>query len=335
MQPPEHRQPPTDAAETVFRRNGLEVLTGRANPELAKKVGTILNVTVDQPVSTFADGEIRIQIGPSLDRKDVFIVQPTSPPRVNDYAVELALMIDAARRASSAEITAIIPYFGYSRQDRKDRSRVPISSEVFAKWYEQRGAMRIVTVDIHSEQQQGFFNGPWDNLRASYTLVPALKDQGLAENVVVVSPDKGGVPRATEYARLLGTNELAVVYKHRDIHLHDQTNTLFMVGEVSNRNVVIVDDLISTFRTGTKAATLLKQNGAERIIFAATHGLFTEDALQRLDDSPIDEVWITDSIAHRTEVLQHPKIHSASIAPLLAESIHRIHKGIPLHDLIP
>jgi|SRR6185369_1125107 len=301
------------------------LLTGRANPKLAHAIGKKLGVAVDEPVSSFADGEIRVRINSNVRRRMVVIVQPTSTP-ANDHIMELLFMIDAAKRASSSEVVVVLPYYGYSRQDRKEMSRVPISSSVVASLFMHAGADRILTLDIHSEQQEGFINKPWDNIFGSYSLIPEIKKRNL-QNPVVAAPDKGGMVRATGYAKLLHVKELALVYKERDIKLHDVSNTLAMIGEVEGKDVLIVDDMISTGGTIVNAANYIREKGAKSVRIAATHGLFSGDALQKISDSAIDEVIVTDSIAHREEVLKNSKITIVSVAPLLAEAINRIRTG--------
>lgn len=309
----------------MSNKDDFVILTGRSNPELAKAIGKILEVPVDEPISVFADGEIRVRIQPNLRRRMVFIIQPTSTP-VNDHVMELLFMIDAAKRASASEVIAVIPYFGYSRQDRKEMSRVPISSSVIANALVGAGVDRILTLDIHSEQQEGFIAKPWDNVFGSYSILPELKKKEL-KDIVVAAPDKGGMVRATGYARLLGSDSLALVYKKRDIMLNNVSNTLAMIGNVKDRDVVVIDDLIDTAGTIVNAVNYIKSKGAKSIRVVATHGIFSGDALKRIEASEIDEMIVTDSIAQRDEIRNHPKITVVSVAPLLAEAIKRIRSG--------
>jgi ribose-phosphate pyrophosphokinase len=309
------------------------LLTGRANPELAHAIGKKLGIEITNPITAFSDGEIRVRIKSNLRRRTVFIIQPTSAP-VNDNLMELILMADAARRASATEIVAVIPYYGYSRQDRKEMSRVPISSSVVAKMLVTAGVDRILTVDIHSEQQEGFIHEPWDNLFGSYSILPELQKRNLT-NLVVASPDKGGILQATAYAKLLGAKEIAVVYKQRDINLNDVSNTLAMIGEVEGKNVLLVDDMISTAGTIANAANHIKMKGAKSIRVAATHGIFSGDALKYIQDSAIEELLITDTIAQPEIVRNNPKITIVSVAQLLAEAILRVKSGKSIsEDLI-
>lgn len=301
------------------------LLSGRSNPQLAKDIGKILKKEVDYPISVFSDGEIRVKISPNLRRRHVCIIQSTSSP-VNDNLMELLLMIDAAKRASASEIVAVIPYFGYSRQDRKEMSRVPISASLVAGLIDHAGADRILTVDIHSEQAEGFTQKPWDNVYASYSLVPELTKRKL-KDLIIASPDKGGVVRATGYARLLDASGIVIVYKDRDINVNDASEALTMVGNVKGKDVLIVDDIISTGGTLLNAADYLKSQGARSVRAAVTHGLFTGSALEEIEKSTIDEIIVTDTIAQRDKIVNNPKITIVSIAPLVAGAISRIQSG--------
>ncbi|HWY79038.1 MAG TPA: ribose-phosphate diphosphokinase [Candidatus Sulfotelmatobacter sp.] len=301
------------------------LLTGRANLELAASVGKILNTEVTCPISSFSDGELRVRIQPNLRRRMVFLLQPTSSP-VNDHIMELILMADAAKRASASEITAVIPYFGYARQDRKEMSRVPISASAIATLLINAGVDRIVTIDVHSEQLEGSIKQPWDNLFASYSLLPAIKKLHL-KDLVVASPDKGGFLQAAAYAKLLQTEGIAIAYKQRDIAFNDVSNTLGMIGEVKDKDVLLVDDIIGTAGTIVHAANFMKQKGARNVLVAAAHGVFSGDALQKINASGINELIISDTIRPREEVLKNKKITIVSVAPLLAEAIRRIKTG--------
>src|SRR3989338_6068602 len=236
--------------------NGFVLLTGTANLKLAQDVAKILGKNVDETVSVFADGEKRIVIPENLRKRDVFIIQPTCPP-VDANIMELFLIIDAAKRSSASEVSAIIPYFAYSRQDRKDRPRVPISASIIARLIEYAGADRILTVDIHSEQEPGFVEIPWDNLYSSYSFLPYLKKH-FGKNLIIASPDKGGVLKAAFYADLLGADGIAIVYKERNVEKANESKALDLVGEVEDKDVLIVDDMIDTAGTLCEAAKLLQ-----------------------------------------------------------------------------
>lgn len=305
--------------------NNFVLLTGTANPFLSRGIARILKKDLNESVSVFSDGETRIRIPSNLRRRIVYIIQSTST-KVNDHIMELILLIDAAKRASAKEVVAIIPYFGYSRQDRKEMPRVPISASVIANMIEHAGADRIVTIDIHSEQQEGFIRKPWDNLYGSYSLLPEIKKKKLS-NLVVASPDKGGVARATGYAKLLGATGIAIVYKERDIALNNKSEALEMVGNARDKNVLLVDDMIDTGGTIVNAANYIKQKGAKSVRVAATHGLFSGQAIDRINKSMIDEVIVTDTILLKDEAMNSPKITVVSVAGLLAEAIKRIQTG--------
>lgn len=303
----------------------IVLISGRANLDLANEVGKILKKEIFCPITSFADSEIRVKGLPNLRKRPVFIIQPTSSP-VNDHIMELILLIDAAKRASASEITAVVPYFGYSRQDRKETPRVPISSSVVASLIEHTGADRIVTVDIHSEQQEGFIQKPWDNLYASYSLLPVITAKHFSR-LVVASPDKGGMLRATGYARLLNAEGVAIVYKERDVKLNNVSHALGMIGDVAGADVLLIDDMIDTAGTIANAADYIMNMGAKSVQAAAAHGLFSGDALDKIAKSALQEVFITNSIMPREDVLQNKKITIVSIAPLLAEAIKRIQSG--------
>lgn len=300
---------------------------------LAGKIAKRLGMEVHSPISVFSDGEIRVKFPENVRRHHVFIIQSTCPP-VNDSLMELVFMIDAARRSSADEITVVIPYFGYARQDRKEMPRVPISASVVASILENAGADRIVTLDIHSEQQQGFIKAPWDNLYGSYSLIPEIKKRNL-KNLVIGAPDKGGMARATGYAKLLGADGIALVYKERDLQLNNKSSTLAMIGEVKGKNVLITDDMIDTGGTVVNAARYFKEQGAEKIIITTTHGVFSGDAPEKFKDSSIDELIVTDTVPLREEMKSNKKITIVSVADLLALAIERIESGESIsRDLI-
>lgn len=314
--------------------NGFVLLTGTANLKLAKDVAKILGKNADETVTTFADGEKRIVIPENLRRRDVFIIQPTCPP-VDTNIMELLLIIDAAKRSSASEVTAIIPYFGYSRQDRKDKPRVPVSASLVARLIEFAGADRILTVDIHSEQEPGFVEIPWDNLYSSYSLLPELKKYS-GSNLVVASPDKGGVPKATFYADLLDAGGVAIVYKERDVMKTNKSRVLDMIGDVNGKDVLIVDDMIDTAGTICDAAKLFKERGAKSVSAAATHGLFSDPAPARIQASVLDKIFITDTVPLRKVILEDHKFMVISVAKLLAEAISCIYNGDSISEkLIP
>ena len=249
--------------------------------------------------------------------------------------MELFLIIDAAKRSSASEVSAIIPYFGYSRQDRKDRPRVPISASIIARLIEYAGADRILTVDIHSEQEPGFVEIPWDNLYSSYSFLPYLKGQ-FTSNLIIASPDKGGVLKAAFYADLLDADGVAIVFKERDVMKANESKALDMIGDVKDKDVLIVDDMIDTAGTICDAANLIKERGAKKVVALATHGLFSDPAPQRIKDSSLDKIFITDTVPIRKEMLENPKLEVISVAKLLAEAISCIYNGDSISEkLIP
>ncbi len=311
----------------------MVLLGGLANKPLAQSIADILKKKIYFPTSKFADGEYKIQIPVSLTNESVFIIQPTSKP-VNDNIMELLLLCDAAKRAGAIEIVAVLPYYGYSRQDRKDEPRVPISSAVIASALKNSGATRIITLDIHSEQQQGFFDGPWDNLYGSYVLIPFIRKLRL-KNPVIVSPDKGGAPRANAFAKFLKIDDVAIVFKERDTKVKNESTALYVIGNVKNRELIIVDDMIDTAGTMLNATKMLKKEGASKIYLVATHGLFSEKALENISDKSIDQVYCTDTVPLDELILKCNKVKVISVAPLLAEVIRRTIKGEALsEDLI-
>ncbi len=314
--------------------NGFVLLTGTANLKLAKDIARILGKNIDETVTTFADGEKRIIIPENLRKRDVFIIQPTCPP-VDSNIIELFLIIDAAKRSSASEVTAVIPYFGYSRQDRKDRPRVPMSASIIARLIEYSGADRILTIDIHAEQEPGFVEIPWDNLYASYSLLPILKKE-FSKNLIIASPDKNGVARATFYAELLDAEGIAIVFKERDVSKSNESKALDMIGNVKDKVVLLVDDMIDTGGTIVEAANLIQSRGAKSISVAATHGLFSDPAPQKIKTSPIDRIFITDTVPIRKDLLKNPKLTIISVAKLLAEAIGCIYNGDSMSEkLIP
>lgn len=318
---------------TIFGMDNVVIFSGNSNQQLSNAVAHHLGMQVgDALVSKFNDGEIRIQIKENVRNKDIFVIQSTCPSpeqqrSVNDNLMELYLMVRALKRASSNSITVIMPYYGYARQDRKVEPRVPISAADVAMLLEAAGADRIVAVDLHCGQIQGFFrNIPVDNLFASIVFTPYFAQKDL-ENIVVVSPDAGGVTRAKQFLHELKDHqingEMAMIIKQRKgAGVIDVMN---IVGNVKGADAIIVDDLCDTAGTLVKAAQLLKDNGARRVFAAITHPVFSGPALERIRNSAIDEIVISDTIKLGSEAPVN--IHQLSISPLLAETIKRIHKG--------
>lgn len=307
-------------------KNKVVLLSGNSNLELSEKIASLLNIPLYKPVRRFADSEAMVQIPTNIRREHVIILQSTCPPNVDSNIIELFLMIDAAKRASAKEITVIIPYFGYARQDRKDKPRVPVSSAAIAKTIEFLGADRICTVDIHADQEQGFVSIPWDNLYGSFTLLPEIEDLD-PKDLIVASPDKGGVLKATAYSSRLNAQGIAIVFKERDVNTENKSQALDMIGDVKGKNVLLVDDMIDTGGTLCNAADLLYARGAKSVIASATHGLFTRDALEKINKSAIEKVIVTDTVPLKEEVLKNPKIKVVTIAPLLSRAIEIMVNG--------
>jgi ribose-phosphate pyrophosphokinase len=302
--------------------NRLMVFSGNANPPLAQSIANYLRLNLGKAViNEFSDGEIMVEIMENVRGRDVFVVQPTCAP-TNNNLMELLVMVDALRRASAARITTVIPYFGYARQDRRPRSaRVPITAKVVAKMIGDVGADRVLTVDLHSDQIQGFFDVPVDNVYASPILLGDVWRQKYP-NLMVVSPDVGGVVRARALAKRLDDAELAIIDKRRP--KANVAKVMHIIGEVEGRSCVLVDDLVDTAGTLCQAAKALKDNGAERVVAYCTHPVLSGDAIINISDSDLDELVVTDSIPLRPDAQACPRIRQLSIAEMLAEAIRRI-----------
>lgn len=303
--------------------NDLMIFAGNANLELAQRIAKILNTRLGKVgVETFSDGEICVEILENVRGRDVFIIQPTCQP-TNNHLMELIVMIDAMRRASVKRVTAVVPYYGYSRQDRKPRSsRVPITAKVVANMLASVKLDRLLTVDLHADQIQGFFDLPIDNVYASPIL---LKDiwQQRHEDLLVVSPDVGGVVRARALAKRLGDAELAIIDKRRP--KANVSEVMNIIGDVSGKNCVIVDDLVDTAGTLCKAAAALKEHGAVSVSAYCTHPVLSGDAIKNISESVLDELVVTNTIPLSTEAQACDRIRQLSVAEMLAETIRRIH----------
>jgi len=297
---------------------------GNANPVLAREIATHLGIELGQAkVGRFSDGEVDIELNQNVRARDVFVVQPTCHP-TNEYLVELLLMVDAFKRASARRITAVIPYFGYARQDRRPRStRVPISAKVVANLLESVGIDRVLTMDLHADQIQGFFDIPVDNIYASPVLLSDLKSKNYPD-LVVISPDVGGVVRARALAKQLGC-DLAIIDKRRP--QANVSEVMHVIGDIEGRNCVIMDDMIDTAGTLVKAAEVLKERGAGKVYAYCTHPVFSGPAIDRIASSALDEVVITNTIPLTDKALACPKIRQLSVAFLFAETIRRISDG--------
>ena len=299
------------------------VFTGNANPELAKKMVQHLDMPLGiASVSEFSDGEISVEIGENVRGKDVFIVQPTCAP-TNDNLMELMVMIDAIKRASSERVTAVIPYYGYARQDRRVRSqRVPITAKVVANMLTSVGVDRVLTIDLHADQIQGFFECLVDNVYASPILMGDIWKQKYPD-MIVVSPDVGGVVRARAIAKQLDDADLAIIDKRRP--QANQAQVMNIIGEVEGKTCIIVDDMVDTAGTLCKAADALKDHGAKGVFAYCTHPVLSGKAIENVENSTMDELVVTDTIPLSAEAAACTRIRQVSVAGLLAETIRRIH----------
>ncbi|HEE6247125.1 ribose-phosphate pyrophosphokinase [Acinetobacter baumannii] len=300
----------------------LVVFSGNAHPQFAQKVVSHLHIPLGAvSVGQFSDGEISVEITENVRGKDVFIVQPTCAP-TNDNLMEILVMADALRRASAGRITAVIPYFGYARQDRRPRSaRVPITAKVVADMLTTVGIDRVVMIDLHADQIQGFFDIPVDNIYGTPALLADLRQQQ-HDNLMVVSPDVGGVVRARAVAKQMGDIDLAIIDKRRQ--KANESQVMHLIGDVKDRDCVIVDDMVDTAGTLCKAADALKQFGARRVVAYATHPVLSGKAIENLRNSVIDELVVTDTIPLSEEALNLGKIRQVSVASMVAETIRRI-----------
>ncbi|MCH7829211.1 MAG: ribose-phosphate diphosphokinase [Proteobacteria bacterium] len=298
------------------------VFTGNAHPQLAKEIARCLRVPLARAhVGRFSDGEINVEILENIRGRETFIIQPTCPP-ASENLMELLIMIDAIKRASAARITAVIPYFGFARQDRRPRSaRVPITAKLVAKMFGTAGVDRVLTVDLHADQIQGFFDIAVDNVYASPLLLGDVWKQKY-ENMVVVSPDVGGVVRARALAKRLGDADLVIIDKRRD--KANQSQVMNIIGEVDGKNCVMIDDMVDTAGTLCHAAGALKERGAVSVSAYITHAVLSGPAVSRITESALDEVVVTDTIPLNEEAQACTKIRQLSTAELLAETMRRI-----------
>lgn len=298
----------------------FRIFTGNANPDLAREIAAYLGTTVgDAVINRFNNGEIQVMINESVRGKDIFIVQPTCGPTVNDNVMELLIMVDAFKRASANHITAVIPFYGYARQDRKARGREPITAKLMADLLETAGVTRVVTIDLHAAQIQGFFNIPFDHMPAGQVLADYIKEKHL-ENMIVVSPDLGGVSRARKIAERLSCG-MAIIDKRRPEP--GVAEVMNIIGSVEGKVAILVDDMVDTAGSLTEAAKALKKYGATEVYACCTHPVLTDPALSRIAQSEIKELVVTNTIP-LPPTKKHPKIKVLSIAPILAETVLRI-----------
>jgi len=305
----------------------IKIVSGRSNPDFANKIASAMHQDLSEvAIRNFSDGELWVKYEENVRGVDLYIVQSTFAP--SDNLMELLLLIDAARRASASRITAVIPYFGYARQDRKDQPRVAITAKLVANLLSQAGADRVVTMDLHTPQLQGFFDIPLDHLYASTVTVRNLLQLGM-NNLAVAAPDVGGVKTARAYASMLGNADLVVVDKRRP--KHNVAEIMNIIGDVDGKNVIIVDDLIDTGSTFVKCAEALKEAGAETIVGSCTHAVFSGDAIDMITASnAISKLYVTDTIPLRK---QSEKIEVVSVAGLFSEAIVRTHENQSISSL--
>jgi ribose-phosphate pyrophosphokinase len=310
--------------------NHMKLISGTANSELAQKISEYLATPLVQTkITRFSDGEVFVEIKENVRGADVFIIQPTCPP-VNENLVELLIMIDAARRASARRITAVIPYYGYARQDRKTAPRTPITAKLVANVIVVAGARRVLTMDLHAGQIQGFFDIPVDHLYAMPVFLEYLKDKFRGEEIVIVSPDAGGVERAREYAKRLNAT-MAIVDKRRP--RPNESEVMNIIGDVKDKIAVIIDDMIDTAGTICKAASAIMDRGSKEVYAVATHPVLSGPAVEKLAQSPIKEVVVSDTIPLREEAQRLDKIKVLSVSKLLGEAIRRIHTDDSISSL--
>ncbi len=307
----------------------LKIFSGSAHPKLARDIAEFLGLSVGQArLRRFADSEVSFQIDENIRGTDVFVIQPTCTP-VDQHLVELLIMVDAFRRSSASRITAVLPYYGYARQDRKDKPRVPISAKLVANVISAAGTNRVLTMDLHKAQIQGFFDIPVDHLFAAPVIIDYLSGREYPK-MTMVAPDAGGAERARAYAKRLDA-ELAVIDKRRT---DDGTaEVMNVIGDVAGRTCIIQDDIIDTAGTITKAASALKANGADRIIACAVHGVLSGPALERIEKSPIDRLIVTNTIPLTGEKAKNGKVVVLSVARLLGQAIKSIHEETSVSSL--
>jgi ribose-phosphate pyrophosphokinase len=309
---------------------GMKLFTGNAHRELAKDVADYLQMPVgDATVTTFSDGEIMIRINENVRGADVFVLQPTCNP-INKNIMELLLMVDALKRASARRITAVIPYYGYARQDRKAQPRVPISAKLVADLITAAGTSRILTMDLHTAQIQGFFNIPVDNLYAAPVLLDYVRSKYNLKDLVIVSPDAGGVERARAFAEKLLCS-IAIIDKRREAM--NVSEVMNVIGDVENMDTLILDDMIDTGGTTTHAAGALKDKGARRVVAACTHAVLSGSAIEKVNNSAIEELIVTNTIPFDSKKEQCRKLTVLNVAPLLGEAIKRINEESTISSL--
>ncbi len=309
--------------------NGLSIFAGNSNPVLSDRISEYLAKPLGRlKVNSFSDGEIQVEIHENVRRQEIYVIQSTCKP-VNDNLVELLLLIDAFKRSSASKITAVIPYFGYARQDKKVSPRVPISAKMVADLLENAGVHRVITMDLHAGQIQGFFNCPVDNLYAAPVIIDDIKTR-YPEGLVVVSPDAGGVERARAYAKRLNAG-LAIVDKRRSAP--NQAKAMAIIGDVEDKIAIIIDDMVDTAGTLTEAASVIVEKGAREVHAYCTHPVLSGPAIERINNSSLSSLFATDTIPLSKEALECEKINTLSIAKLVGEAIMRSYRGDSVNSL--
>ena len=310
--------------------HSIKLFAGNSNPSLARKISEVADLPLGAIRSTrFSDGEMFVEIGENVRGADVFIIQSTCPP-ANENLMEMLIMIDAFKRASAKSICAVIPYYGYARQDRKVSPRTPITSKLVADLLTAAGADRVLSVDLHAGQIQGFFDVPYDHLFAKPVMLEHMKRSGFTEDCVIVSPDAGGVERARSYAKSLGVN-LAIIDKRRP--QANVAKVMNIVGDVEGLNAVLLDDMIDTAGTLTEAANALVEKGAKSVTAYATHPVLSGPAIARISESAINKVVVSDTVPLSEEAIASGRFEVVSVAGLLAKAIRRIHYGESVSSL--
>ena len=314
-----------------MKKQQISLLAGNAHPAFAQAVSEAANIPLLNVTNThFADGENRVELHDNVRNQHVFIIQPTCPP-ANEHVMELAILADALRRSSAASITAVIPYFGYARQDRKVAKRAPITSRLIADLIAASGVDRVLIVDIHAMQIQGFFDIPVDHLNASPVFELDIRQKYDLENAIVVSPDAGGMGRARALAKRLDNLPLAMVDKRRD--KPNDVATMNLIGDVAGKTCIVLDDMIDTGGTISAVARTLKEKGAEKVVAYISHGLFSDPAPERLKTTTFDEIVVTNTIPLRPEIAALNVVRQVNMAPYVAEAIQRIYSGESISDV--
>ena len=314
------------------QNKGLDIFTGTANPELANEVSKILGIKIsDADVGYFSDGELRVEIEENVRGHDTFIIQSTCSP-TNKNVMEIMLIADALKRSSASRITAVVPYYGYARQDRRVRSaRVPISAKVVADMFASVGIDRVLTIDLHSETIQGFFDMPADNVYATKLMIDDIKENNQRDEVIVVSPDVGGVVRSRALAKYLDDTDLAIIDKRRSAA--NESEVMNIIGEIDGKVCIVPDDIVDTAGTLCNAASALKSKGAKAVKAYITHPVLSGPAIERINNSDIDEIVVTNSIPLNKEAKKCSKIRVISIASIIAECITRLSNEESLSEM--